>query len=322
MSKRMVKLFISWSGKISYEIANKFKEWLNDIFPDIEIFVSNDDLRYGRSWEDGLRKELNKTNYGIICLTKTNLNSNWILFESGGILKGKPKSIIWTLLYNVDEQDIKRPLGMFQHCKINKKGILKLIKEINQEVGENNFDEKKLEYEIFDKRWPYIQKEINKLKKNKTNLKNALNDIDKEIEWSRNELNRLENIKKAFPIHKLKKMDETKLLGLPESTERSIEEQKEYIKKKEKTKRITQKAENEMIKCLELPKPNWEDFGDYSDEDFVEAMYNRILCRKSDKKGKTDYVNQLKIKLSRIDVIDDIWDSKERKKKEVKYGIK
>ena len=78
----------------------------------------------------------------------------------------------------------------------------------------------------------------------------------------------------------------------------------------------------EIKNCLKLPKPNWEDFTNYSYRDFVESMYNRILCRKSDEGVLNDYTKRLKEDLDRRKLIDALWDSPERKMLEEEFSIK
>jgi hypothetical protein len=48
-----VKLFISWSGKLSKEVAKALKCWLTDsVFPmeKLDVFFSEDDIGSGLDW--------------------------------------------------------------------------------------------------------------------------------------------------------------------------------------------------------------------------------------------------------------------------------
>jgi hypothetical protein len=41
----------------------------------------------GARWANELANELAGTRFGILCLTRDNLNSPWLLFEAGGLAK-------------------------------------------------------------------------------------------------------------------------------------------------------------------------------------------------------------------------------------------
>ncbi|MGA9601795.1 MAG: toll/interleukin-1 receptor domain-containing protein [Methylocystis sp.] len=83
----MTKVFISWSGEASHSIATTLHEWLPVILQNIKPFISSEDLRKGGRWGKDLAEQLQHTNFGIICLTPSNLESPWILFEAGALSK-------------------------------------------------------------------------------------------------------------------------------------------------------------------------------------------------------------------------------------------
>ena len=73
------------------------------------------------------------TFYGIICLTRANLDSPWVLFEAGALSK-LDASHISTFLLGLKPSDIKSPLADFQATLYNEADVKKLIKSINNSL--------------------------------------------------------------------------------------------------------------------------------------------------------------------------------------------
>ena len=88
-SRKKNKIFISWSGTNSKEIAKGIKEILqHDIFKNkgLECFVSDLNIMSGTDWWKKINKELRTCKMGIICITKDNINEPWIYFEAGAMI--------------------------------------------------------------------------------------------------------------------------------------------------------------------------------------------------------------------------------------------
>lgn len=158
-----MKVFISWSGKLSHKIALKLKYWIPAVIHSVDCYVSSEDIDKGACWEDELAKELTNSNFGILCITKNNSNSPWLNFEAGAISKFVGKAKVCTLLYDVKNSEIKGPLGKFQATKCDEeKDFWKLIKSINKELGKNSIPENKLET-TFNMSWVHLKKELDSL---------------------------------------------------------------------------------------------------------------------------------------------------------------
>lgn len=156
-----MKIFLSWSGKRSRAIAEALNDWLPRVIQAVEPFFSPD-IEKGANWNDRLRAELDGTFFGIICLTPDNLNSTWIHYEAGALLKTKD-ALISTLLHGIKHGDVVPPLSDFQWTIAEKEDdVLKLLKTINNRVGESKeraLSEKHLE-SIFAMFWPELEKKL------------------------------------------------------------------------------------------------------------------------------------------------------------------
>lgn len=134
------KIFISWSGSYSKDIANAIKELLeNSVFSNQQLtcFVSDLDIAPGSNWWNELKKELKSCKMGIICITKDNLLSPWLYFESGAMISKGIKAI--PLLFNCDINSlVSTPLNASQAVDFNnQKHFIRMLSDINKKMGFN-----------------------------------------------------------------------------------------------------------------------------------------------------------------------------------------
>jgi hypothetical protein len=154
-----MNVFISWSGDLSKAIAEALKEWLQCVLQNVEPYVSSQDLEKGTVWFSEISDQLTDTVHGIICLTRENLGAPWILFEAGALAKGLRKSRVYTLLIDLSPTDVSPPLSQFQATSPIREDMLKLVKAINNELGEKGRPEHIL-VKTFDKFWDSFQNEL------------------------------------------------------------------------------------------------------------------------------------------------------------------
>lgn len=154
-----MKVFISWSGQTSKNIAEIFRQWIPSVIQVVKPYYSPDDIAKGTRWETEVAKELDESKVGIICLTKENLQSPWIMFEAGALSKNIDKSKVCPLLFGVEPTDIQGPLVQFQAAKFNKEEMKKVVKMINNELGELALTTEVFE-NVFEMWWPKLNERI------------------------------------------------------------------------------------------------------------------------------------------------------------------
>jgi len=163
-----MKVFISWSGDTSKNIAEIFRQWLPSVIQVVKPYYSPDDITKGTRWSSEIAKELDESKLGIICLTKDNLSSPWIMFEAGALSKNMENSKVCPILFGVEPSDIEGPLVQFQSAKFNKNEVKKVVRMINMELGEMNLTSEVFE-SVFEMWWPRLEErieaELNKAKK-------------------------------------------------------------------------------------------------------------------------------------------------------------
>ena len=157
-----MKIFISWSGTRSHKVALALRDWLPDLFNGIELFVSSEDIRRGKRWPIEVSKELDSSNFGIVCLTKENLEAPWILFESGALSKSLADASLFTLLVGgLKPSDVDGPLSHFQHSIFEKEHFFGLIKTIDDAHGVLKREEARLR-KNFERSWSELEENVNK----------------------------------------------------------------------------------------------------------------------------------------------------------------
>gem|GEM_PF-5535859 len=150
------KLFMSWSGEQSKQIAKLFVEELKKGFGSIETYFTPEDLMHGKRWGGELAEELEKTKYGILILTKQNHLKPWINFEAGAISKNYKNSMVWPICFDFSKSELEVPLSLFQAADFNKEEFKKMLKEIVELINglDINFD---TNYEMF---WNGLESKI------------------------------------------------------------------------------------------------------------------------------------------------------------------
>jgi hypothetical protein len=152
-----MKLFLSWSGQMSQEIASVLHRYLPCIIQGLEVFMSKHDLESGVRWSLRLAKELDDSNFGIICLTPDNLNNPWILFEAGALTKYADGRACGLLFGGLKQADVSGPLSQFQNRMFSKDELGALLLDVNEKL-ERHLDNQQLTM-IFNKWWPDIERE-------------------------------------------------------------------------------------------------------------------------------------------------------------------
>ena len=155
-----MKVFISWSGVISHEIAEALNEWLPCVLQEVKPFLSSEHIHKGAPWFEEIGEQLGETSFGILCLTPHNLESSWILFEAGALSKQVTnKTRVIPLVLGLSPSDLKPPLSNFNGATISKGELHKLIRSLNDGLNEKALDKSKLDI-IFEKWWPDLETKL------------------------------------------------------------------------------------------------------------------------------------------------------------------
>lgn len=164
-----MKAFISWSGERSHALGKALHEWLPMVLQYVEPWLSQSDIDAGERWANEVGKELESSNFGIICITRENVSSPWILFESGALAKSMQEGRVVPLLLDIEFKDITGPLAQFQAKKVEKSGILDVVSSINKfSDGKLTDDHLKRQFEAL---WTTFEKDLATLPKDPPHMK-------------------------------------------------------------------------------------------------------------------------------------------------------
>jgi hypothetical protein len=164
-----MKVFICWSGERSQAVALSLRDWMPLVLHFVQPWLSDVDIAAGERWTQSVAKELETTNLGIICLTRENVGSPWILFEAGSLAKSFQGSKVIPLLLDLEFSEITGPLAQFQAKKVDKDGINEMMQSINQ--AEPQPIPETTTKELFEALWPKLEKQLGSVPKKATTPK-------------------------------------------------------------------------------------------------------------------------------------------------------
>src|SRR4051812_21042192 len=109
-----MQVFISWSGERSRAVGSTLSSWITDIFHDVHPWMSDHNISAGALWGLELSSVLDTSNFGVLCLTRENIEAPWVLFEAGSLAKAATIARVVPYLFDLSPTDIGPPLAQFQ----------------------------------------------------------------------------------------------------------------------------------------------------------------------------------------------------------------
>lgn len=158
-----MKVFLSWSGEKSHKVALVFRDWFPSVIQSLVPYVSSEDIDKGTRWSTDIAKELEDSSFGILCVTKENINAPWLTFEAGALSKTMDKSFVSPFLFDIKRSEVDGPILQFQSTIFTEEDVLKLIKTLNKACGEDKLTDERLD-KAFGVWWPTLEEELNKIK--------------------------------------------------------------------------------------------------------------------------------------------------------------
>lgn len=154
-----MKVFISWSGKLSQEIAKEIFEWLPMVIQSINPYMSSESIEKGTRWGASVADELENAKSGILVMTPDNINSTWLHFEAGALAKTIDETRIAPVLFDLKPSDIHAPISQFQVTVFERDEFWKLVRSINESLSEEALQEHHLR-KMFEALWSGLEEKI------------------------------------------------------------------------------------------------------------------------------------------------------------------
>lgn len=158
-----MKVFLSWSGTRSHKVALVFRDWLPSVIQAIVPYVSSEDIDKGARWSTDIAKELEDSTFGILCVTRENINAPWLTFEAGALSKTMEKSFVSPFLFDIKRSEVDGPILQFQSTIFEKEDVKKLVNTLNKACEKDGLASDRLE-KTFEVWYPTLESELGKLK--------------------------------------------------------------------------------------------------------------------------------------------------------------
>jgi hypothetical protein len=159
-----MRIFISQSKPRSLAVAQALRKWIPQVIQAAdEVWVSQEDIGKGTSWDEEVAGILEVSDFGIVCITPENKTEPWLLYEAGALSKHRKTSTVCTFLFDIKPVDVQSPLSKFQHTMAaDKDDVFKMMQSINAAVQKKG--EKSLLPEVlrnaFDNLWPALERDL------------------------------------------------------------------------------------------------------------------------------------------------------------------
>lgn len=157
-----MKVFISWSGEHSKKLGEALKEWLPGVLQRVQPYFTPSDIEKGARWASEIAAELSNAQVGILCITRDNLHSDWVMFEAGALSKSLEKSHVCPILFGISNADLAGPLKQFQTTEFNRGEMHKLMATVNGRLGESKLPQKTFDG-VFDMWWPTLEQKVDEI---------------------------------------------------------------------------------------------------------------------------------------------------------------
>ena len=157
-----MKIFISWSGDISGEIAKILRGLIKTVLPYTKPFISSEDIKKGDPWLASISQELDETECGILCVTPDNCESPWLNFEAGALSKSRNAPLVAPLLIGVERSKIPETIRQFNDVSYSKEELFKLLQSLNSSAGDRALPDNDLRRN-FQFCWPHLQEQLEPL---------------------------------------------------------------------------------------------------------------------------------------------------------------
>jgi hypothetical protein len=158
-----MKVFLSWSGARSHKVAIVFRDWLPSVIQEIVPYVSSEDIDKGARWSTDIAKELADSKFGILCVTRENINAPWLTFEAGALSKTMDKSFVSPFLFDIKRSEVDGPILQFQSTIFEKEDVKKLVRTLNKACDKDGLSADRLE-KAFEVWYQTLETDLEKLK--------------------------------------------------------------------------------------------------------------------------------------------------------------
>jgi hypothetical protein len=126
-----MKVFLSWSGQASRDVAHALRDWLQAVAPSVQPVVPSLDIGAGRRWGTGGADRLERTDLGIVCVMADNVGDPWLVHEAGALSAALDDKRVVSFIVGVEVAELPAPLAQLKAARLDKDDLLRLARSIN-----------------------------------------------------------------------------------------------------------------------------------------------------------------------------------------------
>lgn len=132
-----MRVFLSWSGKYSQQVAAVLHGWLPVLFDNVQPWMSDLDIGAGQRGLAEIERSLKDAAFGIVVVTAENQHSTWINFEAGALSKevDSAQRVAPLLVDLGSPTDLAGPMAQFQINVLDHEGLLRIAQSIGEIAG-------------------------------------------------------------------------------------------------------------------------------------------------------------------------------------------
>lgn len=148
-----MKIFVGWSGDRSKAVAAALRDWIPLVLHEAEPWLPS---RQDACLEDG--KDLEGSQFGILCVTRESLDTPWLHFDAGALSQRLEAAAIWPCIVDVDPGELDGPLAHLRPRRADKRSTYELLYAINARSS------RRLEgvrlANLFEPVWPELERRL------------------------------------------------------------------------------------------------------------------------------------------------------------------
>ena len=151
-----MRIFLSWSGEMSREVARALSEWLPLFYQSVIPWMSQTSIEAGARWGVELAQALDVSDMGILCVTKEAQTSPWFIFEAGALSRSPKVGRVVPVLVDLLPGELIDPLSQFQCVTADEPGIRRLL-EVVSDLNPVNYRSEVVQSKLFPMLWPILE---------------------------------------------------------------------------------------------------------------------------------------------------------------------
>lgn len=124
-----MKVFISWSGEPSHQVARALRDWIPQVLRSVEPWLASAELKWGQSVAKSIKGDIKSADVILLCLTRQNMLSDWTKIETD-VAMGAGRPII-PICIDFSTFELAGRFAQYQALTLDELGVHRLVTVLN-----------------------------------------------------------------------------------------------------------------------------------------------------------------------------------------------